>query len=71
MYMYMCSYNAEDDQVNCCIRIPMQNVNKIVIGKQYVCICDCVKDTKSPQGHWAPYYVAPTGGCTCVSITPS
>ena len=27
-----CSYNVEDDQVNCFIRIPMEKVEKIVIG---------------------------------------
>ena len=28
------SYNVEDDQVNCFIRIPMEKVKKIVIGEQ-------------------------------------
>ena len=29
----VCSYNVEDDQVNCFIRIPMEKVEKIVIGE--------------------------------------
>ena len=30
---YMCSYNVEDDQVTCFIRIPMEKIEKIVVGE--------------------------------------
>ena len=30
--IYLFSYNVEDDQVNCFLRIPMEKVEKIVIG---------------------------------------
>ena len=33
LYMFSCSYSVEDDQVTCFIRIPMDKVEKIVIGK--------------------------------------
>ena len=34
LYVYWyCSYNVEDDQVNCFIRIPMEKIEKLIIGE--------------------------------------
>ena len=49
LYVYWyCSYNVEDDQVNCFIRIPMEKIEKLIIGEAKEAMISILLDSLRP-----------------------
>ena len=49
LYVYWyCSYNVEDDQVNCFIRIAMENIEKLIIGEAKEAMISILLDSLRP-----------------------